>query len=78
MRLEAKKYLYDIQQAADLLAAFTEGKSFADYQGDAMLRAAVERQFGSSARRWLSSPGWTSPWRLGSASTGASSPSATS
>jgi uncharacterized protein with HEPN domain len=45
MRLEAKKYLYDIQQAADLLAAFTEGKSFADYQGDAMLRAAVERQF---------------------------------
>ncbi len=45
MRLEAKKYLYDIQQAADLLAAFTAGKAFADYEADAMLRAAVERQF---------------------------------
>ncbi len=45
MPLEEKKFLYDIQQAADLLAAFTEGKRFADYQEDAMLRAAVERQF---------------------------------
>lgn len=45
MRLEAKKYLYDIQQAADLLAGFTDDKSFTDYEGDAMLRAAVERQF---------------------------------
>lgn len=45
MRLEAKKYLYDIQQAADLLQAFTAGKSFADYEADAMLRAAAERQF---------------------------------
>lgn len=45
MRLEAKKYLYDIQQAAGLIASFTEGKTLADYEGDAMLRAAVERQF---------------------------------
>ncbi len=45
MRLEAKKYLYDIQQAAGLLATFTAGKGFADYEADAMLRAAVERQF---------------------------------
>lgn len=45
MRLEAKKYLYDIHQAADRVAAFTAGKRFADYEGDAMLRAAVERQF---------------------------------
>ena len=45
MRLEAKKYLYDIRQAADLLAAFTAGRVFADYEADAMLRAAVERQF---------------------------------
>lgn len=45
MRLEAKKYLYDIQQAADLLHAFTAGKTLADYQADAMLRSAVERQF---------------------------------
>jgi uncharacterized protein with HEPN domain len=45
MRLEAKKYLYDMQQAAALLAQFTAGKGFADYVGDAMLRAAVEREF---------------------------------
>ena len=44
MRLEAKKYLYDMQQAA-LLTQFTAGKGFADYVGDAMLRAAVEREF---------------------------------
>lgn len=45
MRLEARKYLYDMQRAADLLTAFTTGKTFADYERDAMLRAAVERQF---------------------------------
>ncbi len=46
MRLEAKKYLYDIQQAASLVAQFTAGKDFADYQREAMLRLAVERAFG--------------------------------
>jgi len=45
MRLESKKYLFDIKQAAVLLADFTRGKSFADFQGDPMLRSAVERQF---------------------------------
>ncbi len=45
MRLEARKYLFDIRSAADLLAEFLAGKSFGDYQRDAMLRAAVERQF---------------------------------
>jgi uncharacterized protein with HEPN domain len=45
MRLEAKKYLYDMQQAASLLAQFTTGKNFTDYDSDAMLRAAVEREF---------------------------------
>ena len=44
MRLEARKYLFDIRSAADLLAEFLTGKTFADYQRDAMLRAAVERQ----------------------------------
>lgn len=42
---DAKKYLYDMQQAVDLLTAFTEGATFVDYEGNAMLRAAVERQF---------------------------------
>jgi hypothetical protein len=45
MRLEAKKYLYDMQQGASLLAEFVAGRTFADYQANAMLRAAVERQF---------------------------------
>lgn len=45
MRLEVKKYLYDIQQAAEFIASFTAGKTFADYEADALLRSAVERQF---------------------------------
>lgn len=44
MRLEAKKYRYDMQQGASLLAEFVAARTFADYQADAMLRAAVERQ----------------------------------
>lgn len=42
---ETGKYLYDIKQAAELIAGFTAGKAFADYGKEAMLRAAVEREF---------------------------------
>jgi uncharacterized protein with HEPN domain len=45
MRLETTKYLQDIRAAADLIAAFTAGKSFTDYAAEQMLRSAVERQF---------------------------------
>jgi len=45
MRIEAQKYLRDISQAVDRLATFTSGKRFEDYQADALLRAATERQF---------------------------------
>jgi uncharacterized protein with HEPN domain len=45
LRLEVRKYLFDIQQACDLLFQFTEGKTFADYSVSALLRSAVERQF---------------------------------
>lgn len=54
MRLETKKYLYDILQAAKSLEQFTSGKSFIDYQADALLRSATERQFeiiGEALRR---------------------------
>ena len=46
MRLEARKYLFDIQQAADSIAAFCAGKNFEQYRADEILRAAVERKFG--------------------------------
>ena len=45
MRLEVRKYLFDIQRAAELVQRFTEGKTFTDYEEDVMLRSAVERQF---------------------------------
>ncbi len=34
MRLESKKYLFDIIQAAKLLSQFSSGKTFADYIAD--------------------------------------------
>ncbi len=45
MRLEANKYLWDIQQAGRFLLQFTERKTFEDYESDVYLRSAVERQF---------------------------------
>jgi uncharacterized protein with HEPN domain len=45
MQRDARKYLYDIDQAATLIEQFTAGASFARYQTEAMLRAAVEREF---------------------------------
>lgn len=45
MRLETNKYLYDVQRAVGLLTEFTAGKTFDHYVREAMLRAAVEREF---------------------------------
>ena len=46
MRLEARKYLLDIQLAADRIDRFCSAKRFEQYLADEMLRSAVERQFG--------------------------------
>ncbi len=43
---ETKRYLYDIQHAANLLDKFTAGKTFSGYTSDPLLRSATERQFG--------------------------------
>jgi uncharacterized protein with HEPN domain len=54
MRLETKKYLFDILQAAKSLQHFGSGKSFSDYEADPLLRSATERQFeiiGEALRR---------------------------
>lgn len=40
MKIEAKKHLEDIRQAAELLAQFIQGKTFVDYQGDPLLSSA--------------------------------------
>ena len=45
MRLEARKYLHDIDQALARLTHFVADRTIDDYLADAMLRAAVERQF---------------------------------
>lgn len=45
MQREAKKYLWDIRRAISLVQEFIDGRTFADYQSNAMLRAAVEREF---------------------------------
>ena len=46
MRLEARKYLTDIEAATERIARFTQGRRFEQYLADEMLRSAVERQFG--------------------------------
>lgn len=45
MPRDPRAYLWDALHGTGLLGEFGAGKSFADYQSDAMLRSAVERQF---------------------------------
>jgi uncharacterized protein with HEPN domain len=45
MHADAEKLLWDASLAADRVARFIAGKTFADYLQDEYLRSAVERQF---------------------------------
>lgn len=45
MGRDPKAFLWHARDAAELIAEFTAGKSFADFDQDALLRSAVERQF---------------------------------
>jgi uncharacterized protein with HEPN domain len=45
MRLESRKFLFDILQAAKNIGEFCGGKTFEDYSADSLLRAGTERQF---------------------------------
>lgn len=38
-------FLWDARDSAEAILRFVAGKTFEDYQADAMLRAAVERKF---------------------------------
>jgi uncharacterized protein with HEPN domain len=45
MKLEARKLLFDVDAALQLIEKFRAGRGFDDFRADAMFRSAVERQF---------------------------------
>jgi uncharacterized protein with HEPN domain len=45
MPRDARKYLFDIPEAASLISQFVAGKTLQDYLGNALLQSGVERQF---------------------------------
>ena len=54
MQRDPKSLLWDAHAAAEVIAAVTAGKSFADFDRDIVLRSAVERQFEIIGERLLS------------------------
>jgi uncharacterized protein with HEPN domain len=45
MGRDPRAYLWDAREAARAIGAFASGRTLEDYEADAMLRSAVERQF---------------------------------
>jgi uncharacterized protein with HEPN domain len=78
MQLEARKCLYDIQEAANLASQFTSGKAFEDYQRNPMLRFAIERAFAIIGEALVQLAKVTSNSRIESPSSAASLHSGTS
>jgi uncharacterized protein with HEPN domain len=44
MQLESAKLIWDALRASERITSFVDGKSYADYLDDVLLRSAVERQ----------------------------------
>ena len=45
MKRDPKVLLWDARESAKAIAGMTDGKSFTDFDGDIVLRSAIERQF---------------------------------
>jgi uncharacterized protein with HEPN domain len=45
LKRDPKSLLWDARHAGELIASITAGKTFAEFDGDIVLRSAVERQF---------------------------------
>lgn len=45
MNRETRKLLFDALSACQAIRQFVQGRTFDDYEGDLLLRSAVERQF---------------------------------
>lgn len=58
MKTEVKKWLLDALNACQAISSFTNGKDFAEYERDLLLRSGVERQLeivGDALNKALSS-----------------------
>jgi len=60
MPRDPRAYLWHARRAAAFIAEFVSDRSWEDYEGDPMLRSAVERQFEIVVRRLAS---WVAPPR---------------
>ena len=77
MQPETLGLLWDAQRATGLIGEFVADRTWQDYQSDAMLRSAVERQFQIIGEALTSSVVSTPPRQRGYRTCHASWPSAT-
>jgi uncharacterized protein with HEPN domain len=77
MQPETLGLLWDARRATGFIGEFVADRTWQDYQGDAMLRSAVERQFQIIGEALRSSAASTPPRQRGYRICHASWPSAT-